>query len=198
MTDQASQVSGNVSVPREPTGQMLDAGDVAHAAGFLHNRIALIYRAMIAAAPAAPIEQPREIPVDDQIGYAFHNPDTGMEWSENHPRESGEVPDAGRCSRMTLATFREKYGFGDHDTTGEIPVAGGEVEVLACLTAVGNFYFPSKNIDFLRGDTALVDRAHITRLQDEVIRHERNSKDLEAASLHWMAERDASRLRWSG
>lgn len=29
-----------------------------------------------------------------QLGWLYHNPDTGTEWAEQHPVESGEVPDA--------------------------------------------------------------------------------------------------------
>lgn len=42
-------------------------------------------------------------------GWAHHNPDTGPEWSVNHPVESGECEDATGIVRMTLAKFRRQY-----------------------------------------------------------------------------------------
>lgn len=42
-------------------------------------------------------------------GYAFFNPDTGMEWSANHPRDSGEVDDATAIRPMRFCTFRRQY-----------------------------------------------------------------------------------------
>ena len=42
-------------------------------------------------------------------GYAFLNEDTGMEWSRDHPVESGECPDAKQIEPMTLAEFRRRF-----------------------------------------------------------------------------------------
>lgn len=42
-------------------------------------------------------------------GFAYLCPDTGMEWSEQHPIKSGEVSDAERVKRMTLGEFRSRY-----------------------------------------------------------------------------------------
>lgn len=35
-----------------------------------------------------------EAEVNAPVGWLYHNPDTGLEWSEQHPVESGETPDA--------------------------------------------------------------------------------------------------------
>lgn len=41
-------------------------------------------------------------------GYIFHNPDTGIEYSENHPIESGEVPDAENIREATLDELKSE------------------------------------------------------------------------------------------
>lgn len=70
-----------------------------------------------------------------------------------------------------------------------VPPAGGEVEVLACLTSGGKaLYFPCPNIEWRDGDIELVDRDHVTRLQADcealAIMHTQ-------AQVKWCAERDA-------
>jgi hypothetical protein len=119
-----------------------------------------LYRSMVLAAPLPP--------AGDVIGYAFHNPDTGMEWSEDHPRESGEVPDAGRCQRMTLTGFREKYGVGGDDTTGFVPPAG-DVVVLATLdrSCDSGVTLTDTGASWHMDGTDLVDIDHVTRLTAE-------------------------------
>ncbi|WP_443696416.1 hypothetical protein [Pseudomonas sp.] len=70
MTDQASKVSGNVSVPREPTGDQEEAGCQAYMKAdgkngpFSMHRSSRghAYKAMIA---AAPIDHPRETPFSE-------------------------------------------------------------------------------------------------------------------------------------
>ena len=47
--------------------------------------------------------------MNDASGYAYFNEDTGMEWSRNHPIQSGEVPDATEIEPMTLAEFRQRW-----------------------------------------------------------------------------------------
>lgn len=42
-------------------------------------------------------------------GWSHFNPDTGMEWSKNHPVESGECTDAADITKMTLGEFRRRY-----------------------------------------------------------------------------------------
>ena len=42
-------------------------------------------------------------------GYGFFNPDTGMEWSLDHPIDSGQVTDAQDVRPMTFSTFRRQY-----------------------------------------------------------------------------------------
>jgi len=42
-------------------------------------------------------------------GWAYFNPDTGMEWSENHPVNSGECDDAEHIERMTYGAFIRAY-----------------------------------------------------------------------------------------
>lgn len=54
-----------------------------------------------------------EEPDEDMIGWAYFNEDAGMEWSRNHPIESGEVPDALDVERMTYGGFRAKFGYDD-------------------------------------------------------------------------------------
>ena len=44
---------------------------------------------------------------EDHFGYLFHNPDTGEEWSENHPVESGEVEDAENVRPATAKALHE-------------------------------------------------------------------------------------------
>lgn len=39
------------------------------------------------------------------FGYVYHNPDTGVEWGEQHPIESGEVPDATDIQAADLAVL---------------------------------------------------------------------------------------------
>lgn len=46
------------------------------------------------------------------MGFSYFNPDTGMEWSESHPINSGECDDAERVELMTLADFHRQYGDG--------------------------------------------------------------------------------------
>ena len=48
-------------------------------------------------------------PVEPKGGFAYFNEDTGMEWSRNHPVESGEVPDATEIEAMTLGEFRHRW-----------------------------------------------------------------------------------------
>ncbi len=40
-----------------------------------------------------------------QLGWSYHNPDTGMEWTVDHPIESGQCTDATNVRRMTLRAF---------------------------------------------------------------------------------------------
>lgn len=42
---------------------------------------------------------------DEGIGWLFHNPDTGVEFSESHPLKSGEVPNATDVRRATAAAL---------------------------------------------------------------------------------------------
>lgn len=65
-------------------------------------------------------------PHDDEAGWAYFNEDTGMEWSRNHPVESGEVPDAQEVERMTYSGFRAQYGYDDWLDTSEQREARGE------------------------------------------------------------------------
>lgn len=44
----------------------------------------------------------------DTRGWLFFNPDTGTEWSEDHPHESGEVPDAENVRPATAAALQEQ------------------------------------------------------------------------------------------
>ena len=41
------------------------------------------------------------------LGYYFHNPDSGWEFSENHPVESGECDDAREIEEVTPARLKE-------------------------------------------------------------------------------------------
>lgn len=93
---------GWVLLPREPTGPMTYAGQQMR----YDSTIGMggIYRAMLAAAPPAP--QPGA-GGDDHLGWLFLNPDTGTEWSENHPVESGECDDATDITPATLEVMRE-------------------------------------------------------------------------------------------
>lgn len=52
----------------------------------------------------------------EQPGWAYFNDGSGMEWSRNHPVNSGEVPDAVQIRRMTYEGFRAKFG---HDDVGD-------------------------------------------------------------------------------
>lgn len=40
--------------------------------------------------------------IEAGAGYVYHNPDTGEEYSRNHPIHGGEVPDATGIRRSTL------------------------------------------------------------------------------------------------
>lgn len=53
---------------------------------------------------------------DGAIGYLFHNPDTGMEFSRNHPIDSGECPDAENVRSATAEALLEALtaAWGDH------------------------------------------------------------------------------------
>lgn len=50
------------------------------------------------------------------IGYLFTNPDTGTEFSRDHPIDSGECPDAEDVCPATAEALLEelKYAWGDH------------------------------------------------------------------------------------
>ncbi|MFT8945972.1 MAG: hypothetical protein ABF876_05245 [Acetobacter aceti] len=56
-------------------------------------------------------------------GWLFHNPDTGTEWSENHPVESGEVPDATDIRPATVEAVREELldAWGELEITRAAP-----------------------------------------------------------------------------
>lgn len=41
----------------------------------------------------------------NSFGYVYHNPDTGTEWAEQHPIDSGEVPDATDIQAADLAVL---------------------------------------------------------------------------------------------
>ena len=43
----------------------------------------------------------------DADGWLYQNPDTGIEWSEQHPVRSGEVPDAENVRPATADALRE-------------------------------------------------------------------------------------------
>lgn len=57
---------------------------------------------------AAEIER-RSVLLSDEYGFVYHNPDTGEEYSQNHPIESGEVPDA---MDVRPATSQEQFLYG--------------------------------------------------------------------------------------
>lgn len=46
---------------------------------------------------------------EQEIGWAYWNPDTGNKWSCNHPIASGETPDAINVTQMTLAHFKLQF-----------------------------------------------------------------------------------------
>jgi len=41
----------------------------------------------------------------NSFGYVYHNPDAGTEWAEQHPVDSGEVPDATDIQAADLAVL---------------------------------------------------------------------------------------------
>lgn len=41
-------------------------------------------------------------------GYSYHNPDSGWEWSENHPRHSGECEDAEHVRACTWQSWARR------------------------------------------------------------------------------------------
>jgi len=45
----------------------------------------------------------------ETVGWSYWNPDAGQEWSDQHPIESGEVPDATDIEAMTLEQFDDAY-----------------------------------------------------------------------------------------
>ena len=98
-------------VPVEPTQEMCAAAVEAGGEDGDHHemlgRTWIAYRAMLAAAPAAPVAQ------EPVIGWAFHNPDVGWEWHADHPVKSGMAEDATGMRRMTLEQFRQRYGYAD-------------------------------------------------------------------------------------
>lgn len=56
---------------------------------------------------------------DAAHGFTYYNPDTGFEWSENHPVESGEVSDA---TDIQPATYRESvFAQGWYSSLGDGP-----------------------------------------------------------------------------
>ncbi|CAH2606484.1 conserved protein of unknown function (plasmid) [Rhodovastum atsumiense] len=42
-------------------------------------------------------------------GYSFYNPDTGTEWSREHPIESGQCDDATDIRPMRFSTWRRQF-----------------------------------------------------------------------------------------
>ena len=42
-------------------------------------------------------------------GWAYLNPDSGMEWRPQHPVQSGECDDAESIETMTLAEFERRF-----------------------------------------------------------------------------------------
>ena len=66
------------------------------------------YRSMLAAAPEPPANSKGSLDSsgdDSPVGWLFFNPDAGLEFSENHPIESGEVPDAEKVREATSETL---------------------------------------------------------------------------------------------
>jgi len=56
-------------------------------------------------------------------GFAYHNPDTGMEWAADHPVRSGEVEDATDVRRMTYGGFRRRHQRADAAADARYAVA---------------------------------------------------------------------------
>jgi hypothetical protein len=50
-------------------------------------------------------------PVGETEGFAYFNEDAGLEWSLQHPIESGEVPDATEIEPMTLNEFNRRWPY---------------------------------------------------------------------------------------
>lgn len=49
---------------------------------------------------------PAPVAEEPHLGWLYHNEDTGTEWSEQHPVESGEVPDATEVRPATLENLK--------------------------------------------------------------------------------------------
>lgn len=68
-----------------------------------------LYRELLTARPAAKlldVERERDLAIRNASdGWLYHCPDTGTEWSEQHPVESGEVPDAEDVRAATATAF---------------------------------------------------------------------------------------------
>lgn len=47
----------------------------------------------------------------DEKGWSYFNPDTGPEWTPQHPWRSGECPDAASVTRMTFGRWANKQGY---------------------------------------------------------------------------------------
>lgn len=45
--------------------------------------------------------------LQQSAGWLFHNPDTGVELAEDHPIESGEVPDAENVKEANVGALKE-------------------------------------------------------------------------------------------
>lgn len=99
-------------VPVEPTEEMLGAGLRAKledgSSAFPGKDIIrswdnsqAVYRAMLAASPLEPVPGDSETALIGN-GWVYHNPDAGEEYSDQHPVESSEVPDATDIRRSTL------------------------------------------------------------------------------------------------
>ena len=94
---------GWVLVPEEATEAMWQAGREADE--HPGDSYSAAWAAMIAAAPQPDSPAPRA--EEPHEGWLYHNPDTGEEWSLNHPVESGEVEDAENIRPATAAILKD-------------------------------------------------------------------------------------------
>ena len=96
------------AVPVEPTPEMIAAAYGNYLRGTERGN----WKAMLAAAPEPPANSQGSLDGsadrESPVGWLFFNPDAGVEFSENHPIESGEVTDAENIREATSETLLEE------------------------------------------------------------------------------------------
>ena len=114
--EQFARVRAVISTIAEATKEPTEAADLTRPIIGIENRTAQeVFDIMcdrIKLAPPAPANSQGSLDGsgdrESPVGWLFFNPDAGVEFSENHPIESGEVTDAENIREATSETLLEE------------------------------------------------------------------------------------------